>query len=148
MILHTVSNNPDFFFQSNASMYIKLPYAMRLVHQHAVKTAILHLPVEFKKLFLIFFSCKSRHIKIWQPGFCNVCLQLALFLQADPAFKAATHMERPQLSSFSQQHFRWCSHQKVPFILHSALTLLFGALKQTASSTVSPRIQEREILFP
>lgn len=33
MMLQTVSNNPDFlFFKSNAGLYIKLPYAMRLVH--------------------------------------------------------------------------------------------------------------------
>lgn len=39
------------FFKSNASMYIKLPYGMRLVHQCSVETAILHLPAELNKLF-------------------------------------------------------------------------------------------------
>lgn len=129
MMFHTVSNNPHNFF----SRVMQACILNCLMAWGLISAQLKQLPFicRTQKAFSFFFSCKSRCIKIWQPVFHNICLQLALFPQADADFKAAVQTGRPQLSYFPQHHFRWCSHQKVPWILHSALTLLFGTSKQT-----------------
>lgn len=111
-------------------MYIKLPHGMRLVCQSSVKTAILHLLVELKKLFLflLFFFLVSQDVSksdsmLSVTFACSLLFSPRLILLSKQQCKGKGHSCLTSHSTISGGVLTKKSQLYSIMLLHSSLAL-------------------------
>lgn len=106
-------------------MYIKLPYGLRLVHQCSVEAAILHLPVELKKLFFFLVSQDvSKFDSLFSVTFaCSLLFSPRLMLISKQQCKQEGHSCLTSHSTISGGVLTKKSPPYSILLLHSSLAL-------------------------